>query len=107
MRFIFLQMKRVVVWFVLVLLTGAAWFGWKKLHPAPAVAVQSVKPAEPVVLGGPNEHKTIDFSSGQPVVKDSAEDQAAIDAALKDMAEATKNVTFEAPKKKAVPPAKP
>lgn len=47
-----------------------------------------------VPLGGPNEGKTIDFSSGQPVVKDSPEDRAAMEKALKEIAEATQNVTF-------------
>lgn len=51
-----------------------------------------------VELGGENEGKTIDFSSGQPVVKDTPEDRAAIKAALKEINEAVKNVTFEAPK---------
>jgi hypothetical protein len=50
-----------------------------------------------------HDGKTIDFSSGQPVVKDSPEDQAAIQAALKDMDEAAKDVTFEAPKKNPEP----
>lgn len=58
-----------------------------------AVGPVAVEPA-PVLLGGPNEGKTIDFSSGQPVVKDTPEDRAAIEAALKDIAEATRNVTF-------------
>jgi len=40
------------------------------------------------------EGKTVDFSSGKPVIKDSTEDQAAIDAAMKDIAEASKDVTF-------------
>jgi hypothetical protein len=64
---------------------------------------------EPVVLGtATTERKTIDFSSGKAVVKDSAEDQAAIDAAMKDIAEASKGVTFEAtPPKKPATAAKP
>lgn len=72
--------------------------------PAPAKATTTaLPPNEPVVLGTKTtENKTIDFSSGQPVVKDSAEDKAAIDAALKEMAEASKGVTFEP-----TPPKKP
>jgi hypothetical protein len=58
-------------------------------------------PVDPAVeLGGPNEHKTLDFTSGQAVAKDSPEDQAIIDAAVKDMDEAKKKVVFEAEKKK-------
>lgn len=78
------------------------------MEPAPLTGPAVVAaPAQSVDLGGQNERKTIDFSSGKPVVKDSAEDKTAIDAALKDMAEATKDVTFEAPKKKAEPAATP
>lgn len=39
--------------------------------------------------------KTIDFSSGQPVVKDSGDEKAIIDAAVKEMDEAAKNVRFK------------
>lgn len=60
-----------------------------------------------VTLGAATERKTLDFSSGQPVVKDSAADRAAIDEAMKDIAAASKEVTFEpTPKPKAAPPAK-
>ena len=53
---------------------------------------------EPVPLGtAATEGKTIDFSSGQPVVKNTPEDQAAIDAAMKEIAEASKDVTFDPP----------
>ncbi len=115
--------KEIMLLFALLVL-GAALVLWyvidrraKNRAAAPPVAVAPATrtgpaadaiPAEPVGLGGKNERKTIDFTSGKPVVKDSAEDKAAIDAALKDMAEATKDVTFEAPKKKPeLPPAPP
>lgn len=54
--------------------------------------------------------KTIDFSSGKPVVKDSVEQKAIIDAAVKEMDEAVKDVTFgpppaKPPEKKATEPA--
>ena len=91
-------MKRVVTWLViLLLLGGAAWLGWPRL---------ARKPAEPVDLTQ-HDGKTIDFSSGQPVVKDSAEDRAAMDKAAKEMAEAVKDVTFGPPAKKAPPPVEP
>ncbi len=49
----------------------------------------------PVALGTKEtEGKTIDFSSGAPVVKDSPEDRAAMEKALKEIAEATQNVKF-------------
>ena len=55
---------------------------------------------EPVALGTKEtERKTIDFSSGQPVVKDSPTDRAALEAGLRDIDDATKDVTFEAKKK--------
>jgi hypothetical protein len=50
--------------------------------PKPAVAIE--------------EGKTLDFSSGKPVVRDSADDRAAMEAALKEMEAAAKDVTFGA-----------
>jgi hypothetical protein len=41
---------------------------------------------------------TIDFSIGAPVVRSGDKDQEALDRALKDMAEATKETTFQATK---------
>jgi hypothetical protein len=76
------------------------------ITPTPAPKPAPTKPQRdnpPVALGtAETERKTIEFSSGQPVVKDTPEDQAAIDAAMKDIAEASKGVTFEPP---ATPPA--
>lgn len=45
---------------------------------------------------------TIDFSIGAPIVRSQGDDQAALDRALKEMADATKDVTFPAspPEKK-------
>jgi hypothetical protein len=37
---------------------------------------------------------TIDFSTGSPMVKMQGKDQEALDKALKEIAEATKDVTF-------------
>lgn len=42
---------------------------------------------------------TIDFSIGAPVVRSGGRDQEAIDKALREMAEATKDITFPATKK--------
>jgi hypothetical protein len=44
--------------------------------------------------------KTLDFSSGQPTVRSTADDQAAMAAALKEMDEAAKDVVFPADAKK-------
>jgi hypothetical protein len=50
--------------------------------------------------------KTIDYSSGKPVVKDTEKEKAAIEKAVKEMDEAAKGVTFRSPQpsaKKAEP----
>ena len=104
-------MKRALPWLLIAVLAGVFfWVVWKRLQPPPPGPPIASKPAPtpapapaPVALGGANERKTIDFSSGQPVVRNSAADQAAIEAALKDMAEATKSVTFDRPKQPAEP----
>jgi hypothetical protein len=83
-------MKRAALWLLLTLLAGtAAWWGWRLFGPQPA----------PLDLTK-HDGQTIDFSSGQPVVKDSPGDKAALEKAAAEMAEAAKGVTFEAPKKK-------
>jgi hypothetical protein len=74
--------------------------------PPPAIRTAAPEPVPPVDLTK-TEGKTVDFSSGRPVVKDSAEDKAAIDAALKDIAEATRGVTFKAEKQSAPPESQP
>lgn len=61
--------------------------------PAPAIPAP-----EPVDLAK-HDAKTIDFSSGKPVVKDTPEDRAALQAGLKEIEEATRDVTFKAEKK--------
>jgi hypothetical protein len=50
----------------------------------------------PVAVVPIQDGKTIDFSSGTPVVKDSPADRAAMDAAVKEMDAAAKDVTFPA-----------
>jgi hypothetical protein len=47
--------------------------------------------AEPVAI---QDGKTIDFSGGAPVVRDTAADKAAMDAAVKQMDAAAGSVTF-------------
>ena len=67
--------------------------------PGPELSPGPLAPSEPVLLGTTEtERKTIDFSSGQGVVKDTPEDKAALEAGLRDIADATKDVTFEAAK---------
>lgn len=80
---------------------------------APAPTVPVAPPPERKVIDGATGHtvatvpaatptpvaiqdnKTLDFSGGKAVVKETPADKAAMDAALKEMNEATKNVTFE------------
>jgi hypothetical protein len=57
--------------------------------PAPA-APPSTPPANIAIKDG----QTIDFSSGRPVVTESAEDRAALERAKREMEEAAKDVTF-------------
>lgn len=93
---------------LLTLLVGAmAFVLWyvidrrAKNRAAPPATARPLAPAPPVDLTH-HDGQTIDFSTGAPVVKNSPEDQAAIDAAVKDMAEATQGVIF-----KAAPPPRP
>jgi hypothetical protein len=71
-----------------------------RLRAAQPVAVKPVPPVDLMKHDG----QTIDFSSGRPVVKDSAEDRAAIAKAKQEMDEAAKDVTFGPPAKKSPPP---
>lgn len=101
---------------LLVLLVGAmAFVLWyvvdrrAKNRAAPPPAARTLAPeppAAPVDLTR-HERQTIDFSSGQPVVKDTPEDRAALEAALKDMADATKDVKFTPAPKPAETPKQP
>jgi hypothetical protein len=106
------RLQEIIV--LLALLVGAAifilWYVAQRraeLRAAPApMARKELGPLAPeakpfVPLGGPNEAKTIDFSSGRPLVKETPEDKAALAAGLKEIEEATKDVTFEAEKKPA------
>ena len=113
-------MKGRVIWaFILaVALVLAAVFWRRSGAPAASSAGTPVTnhpatPAKPKADVAIQDGKTIDFSSGAPVVKDNEKDKAAIDRAVKEMEEATKNVTFSATapatddKKKAEPPVAP
>jgi hypothetical protein len=94
-------MKRKIFWLLVAVAAGVAlgyWFNRPAVpsaSPAPREAKAKAippTPAEPVAI---QDRKTIDFSSGRPVVKDSAQDRAIIDAAVKEMDEAAKNVRFD------------
>jgi len=86
-------MKNRLLWIfvaVVVLSAVALLLTHRKTAPHPEVAIQ--------------DGKTIDFSSGKPVVKDSAKEKAAIDKAVKEMEAAAKDVIFSSP---TAPPATP
>ncbi len=86
-----------LVFFVVIILSACALFlAWKiagSSKPRPEVAIQ--------------DGKTIDFSSGRPVVKDTAKEKASIEKSVKEMEEAAKGVSFSPPAAKATDPKKP
>ncbi|MBI5424090.1 MAG: hypothetical protein HZA32_08370 [Opitutae bacterium] len=97
--------KEIVV--LLVLLVGVMafvlWFvrarrAELKSKPAAEKFVGPVAAPNPPVDLAKHDAKTIDFSSGKPIVKDTAADQAALQQGLKDIEEATRSVTFDPPK---------
>lgn len=91
-------MKKILVW--LLALTIAIVVAYRLLRPPPPPPA-----SRPVVEI--RDRATIDFSSGQPVARDDAAEKALIDAALNDINEAAKNITFEplpAPKIEIPPP---
>ncbi len=73
--------------------------------PSPPPAAGFSPPAQALPPVAIQDHVTLDFSSGIVRQSDTAADQAALDAALKEMDEATKNVTF--PAAPATPPPPP
>jgi hypothetical protein len=57
------------------------------------VSHRGTVPSSPVPV---QDGKTLNFSSGSPQVGDSAADKAALEAGVKEIDEATKNITFPA-----------
>jgi hypothetical protein len=88
-------MKRRLLWLSLGILLGmvAGYFYLRAPAPAPAPTPAGAPPAPPVNIAI-EDGQTIDFSSGQPVVTESAEDRAALEHAKREMEEAAKDVTF-------------
>jgi hypothetical protein len=80
-----------------VMVVALGWVLFLRLSPAGA-PVQKVSlatpPGSPLPEVAIQDGKTIDFSSGKPVVKNSPAEQAIIDEAVKEMDAATKDVTF-------------
>ncbi len=84
---------------------AVAFIVWKRQPPpaAPTPAAQLTTPpaaaaAREVAI---QDGKTIDFSKGSAEIRSTPADQAAIEAALREMQEATKNISFEPPAKAA------
>ncbi len=80
--------------------------------PLPALLPGAIRPPVRPRPRGPEvpiqNGVTIDFSYGTAQLKTQGEDQAALDRALKEIADATKDTVFApAPKQAPVPPAKP
>ena len=69
---------------------------------AAALWAYAFQPKAPARNPGPvtiQDGKTLDFSSGTPVIKDTAADKAALDAAVREIDAASKDVTFPADSK--------
>jgi hypothetical protein len=73
-----------------------------RFAPPPDVAA----PPKPTAVVAIQDGKTIDFSSGNPVVKDSAAEKAIIEKAVREMEAALQDVNFTLPAPKAGEPAK-
>ncbi len=79
-------MKRPLILLVVILaaVIAARWWFQRARHvPTPPPALVTIQ-----------DRATIDFSTGQPVMRDDAAEQALIDAALKDIDAAAKAIKF-------------
>ena len=86
--------KRVLWSFVaLAVLAAAVYFARSKKNSS---AYRGGDPKNEIAI---QDGKTIDFSSGKPVVKDTHQEKAIMASALKEMSAAAKDVTFEPAKK--------
>lgn len=86
-------------WFLVLAVALASAVAWLLVtkHPLSGNAAQisaRADKAAPLPEVEIQDGKTIDFSTGKPVVKNSAEEQAIIDAAVKEMDAAAKDVSF-------------
>ena len=111
-----MKWRRILFWLALLAILTAVlvWQARERPQnrapvPVAAPAAPKATPAAPVDLAR-HDGETIDFSSGQAVVKDASADKAANDQAAQEMETAAKDVTF-APTKPAdaakTPPAPP
>jgi hypothetical protein len=73
-----------------------------------ATSLGTSSPSAPQSVVAIQDGKTLDFSSGKPVLKDSADEKAIIEQSVKEMNEAAAGVTFgPAPKPPAPDPKRP
>ena len=93
--------KEIVILIVLfvIMATGVLWYvidRRAKNRALPPVATRTLAPEPPAKPVDLTKHdgETIDFSSGKPMVKNTPEDKAALEAGIRDIADATKDVTF-------------
>lgn len=93
-------MKSRIAWLLLVAVLAAVGT-WAVQHRRAMRRVTPVAARSDVSI---QDGKTIDFSSGKPVVKDSASEKAAIDRSVSTMDAAAANVSF-APKSQPAMPA--
>jgi len=91
-------MKRKFVLTLIAVAAGVALGSWFNRRAASTAAAVPPSPKPVVAI---QDRKTIDFSSGKPVVKDSKQEQAIIDSAVKEMDEAAKSVHFDPPPSRA------
>lgn len=93
-------MKRRLMYFLLGVLAGIIggnlYLRYRSapppaVTPAPNVPTAEATPLPDVAI---QEGKTIDFSSGKPEIRDTADDRAALEKAKAEMDEATQDVVF-------------
>jgi hypothetical protein len=84
-------MKRKLPLLALGLLTGLAAGYFFLRHPSPPAPAEAALPPPFVPI---EDGKTIDFSGGRAEVRDTPEDRAAMEHALREMEAAAKDITF-------------
>ena len=90
-------MRRILLLVILALAAFGVWSLVERGRVAPRTPAPLASPADPAARAPEvaiQDRKTIDFSTGKPVIKDSAAEQAAIDRAVKQMDAAAAGVTF-------------
>lgn len=128
-----MQKLRIAAFIIFFIAVGAAgaWFLRPQAYRNPPGTQSPAPAAQPAALATPppaaasaatpaniaaaatktdvaiQDEKTIDFSSGKPVVKDSADEKAIIANSVKEMKEAAAGITFGPAPKPAEPAKKP